>query len=49
MREKKKILVTGEGGFIGTNFILRALAVMHWRILNLGSDLYRECWEFQRS
>jgi dTDP-glucose 4,6-dehydratase len=40
MREKKKILVTGEGGFIGTNFNLRALAVMHWRILNLGSLTY---------
>ena len=40
MREAKHILVTGGSGFIGTNFILRALEVTNWRILNLDALTY---------
>jgi len=38
---KKTILVTGGAGFIGTNFIRHALAVMpNWRIVNLDALTY---------
>lgn len=38
---KKTILVTGGAGFIGTNFIRHALAVMpDWRIVNLDALTY---------
>jgi dTDP-glucose 4,6-dehydratase len=40
MKENRKILVTGGAGFIGTNFILRTLAVKDWRIHNLDSLTY---------